>query len=64
MDQNRRNYLTSALPADLPPLAKDVPENSVLLFGDNIINRISNVKTSYKALQEKKHSDYHKYKKP
>ena len=53
MDQNRRNYLTSALPADIAPLAKDVPDNSDLLFGDNLITRISNIKTSHKALQKK-----------
>ena len=64
MDQNCRTYLTSALPADLAPLAKDVPDNSDLLFGDNINTRISNIKTSYKALQEKTLSDYQKYKKP
>ena len=46
-DQNRRNYL----PADLAPLAKDVPDNSDLLFGDNRITRIIGEHFSFRLLK-------------
>lgn len=53
LNQTRRNYITSVIPRHLSELAKNVPENSDLLFGDNIVARMNNIKAKQQALTDK-----------
>ena len=45
--------LTFALLVELTPFDEDVPEKSEWVFGNNIITRISKIKTNHKSLQAK-----------
>ena len=51
LNQNRRNYITSVLPAHMFELSKKVPEDSDWLFGDSIVSRINQIKAKQQAVR-------------
>ena len=51
LNQTRRNYITSVLPPHMAELGKKVPEDSDLLFGDNLVARINQNKAKQQALR-------------
>ena len=51
LNQTRRNYITSVLPPHMAEIGKKVPENSDLLFGDNLVARMNQIKAKQNALR-------------